>query len=65
LVTRARSLTSRNFADVHVADDAGLTLADYPSVSAWLARVRTQPRFIDDLAPYPDNAGAGGQPLDL
>jgi glutathione S-transferase len=50
-VTRARSLTSRNFADVHVADDAGLTLADYPSVSAWLARVRTQPRFIDDLAP--------------
>jgi glutathione S-transferase len=48
-----------NFAYVHVADDAGLGLADYPSVTAWLARVRTQPRFIDDLAPYPDNARAG------
>jgi glutathione S-transferase len=48
-----------NFAYVHVADDAGLRLADHPSVSAWLARVRSQPSFIDDLAPCPDNARAG------
>jgi hypothetical protein len=28
-------------------------------VSGWLERVRALPRFIDDLAPYPDNARAG------
>lgn len=45
-----------NFAYTHVAEDAGYHLAAYPSVSAWLERVRAQPRFIDDLIPYPDNA---------
>jgi glutathione S-transferase len=48
-----------NFAYVHVAQDAGFRLTDYPSVSGWLERVRALPRFIDDLAPYPDNARAG------
>jgi glutathione S-transferase len=48
-----------NFAYTHVAEDAGYRLADYPSVSAWLERVRTQPRFIDDLIPYPGNARPG------
>jgi glutathione S-transferase len=48
-----------NFAYVHVAEDAGYRLADYPAVSAWLERVREQPNFIDDLAPYPDNARPG------
>ena len=35
------------------------TLADYPSVVAWLARVKDQPRFMDDLEPYPANARPG------
>jgi glutathione S-transferase len=48
-----------NFAYTHVAQDAGFRLTDYPSVSGWLERVRALPRFIDDLAPYPDNARAG------
>jgi glutathione S-transferase len=48
-----------NFAYTHVAEDAGYRLADYPSVGRWLERVRTRPRFIDDLAPYPDNARPG------
>jgi glutathione S-transferase len=49
-----------NFAYTHVAEDAGYQLADYPSVTAWLERVRTQPRFIDDLTLYPDNARPDG-----
>jgi glutathione S-transferase len=48
-----------NFGYAHVAQDAGFRLTDYPSVSGWLERVRALPRFIDDLAPYPDNARAG------
>jgi glutathione S-transferase len=48
-----------NFAYAHVAQDAGFRLTDYPSVSGWLERVRALPRFIDDLAPYPENARAG------
>lgn len=48
-----------NFAYTHVAEDAGYQLAEYPSVSAWLDRVRAQPGFIDDLVPYPDNARPG------
>jgi glutathione S-transferase len=45
-----------NFAYAHVAEDAGLRLSEYPSVSAWLDRVRALPDFVDDLLPYPDNA---------
>ena len=48
-----------NFAYTHVAEDAGLRLGDYPSVSAWLDRVRALPGFVDDLMPYPDNARPG------
>jgi glutathione S-transferase len=48
-----------NFAYAHVAQDVGFRLTDYPAVSGWLERVRALPRFIDDLAPYPDNARAG------
>jgi glutathione S-transferase len=48
-----------NFAYTHVAGDAGLRLHDYPAVSAWLDRIRAQPRFVDDLAPYPENARPG------
>jgi glutathione S-transferase len=48
-----------NFAYTHVAGDAGYELADYPAVDAWLTRVRSQPRFMNDLVPYPDNARPG------
>jgi glutathione S-transferase len=48
-----------NFAYTHVAEDAGYRLGDYPAVGAWLDRVRAEPRFVDDLQPYPDNARPG------
>jgi glutathione S-transferase len=48
-----------NFAYTHVAEDASYSLADYPAVAAWLERVKELPGFVDDLAPYPDNARPG------
>ena len=45
-----------NFAYTHVAHDAGFSMSDYPAVGAWLERVATLPRFVDDLTAYPDNA---------
>ena len=48
-----------NFAYTHVAAEAGYDLGRCQSVAAWLGRVRRQPGFLDDLAPYPDNASAG------
>jgi glutathione S-transferase len=47
------------FGYAHVAPDAGYRLDDYPSVTAWLERVRDLERFVDDLVPYPDNARPG------
>jgi glutathione S-transferase len=43
----------------HVAEEAGLDFAGRPAVRAWLARVAEQPGYIEDLAPYPENARAG------
>ena len=48
-----------NFAYAHVAEEAGLALAEYPAVGAWLDRVRALPGFINDLEPYPANAHVG------
>src|SRR5262249_6490437 len=48
-----------NFAYAHVAPDAGYDLAAYPAVSAWIARIELQPRFLDDFVPYPENAKVG------
>jgi glutathione S-transferase len=48
-----------NFAYTHVSGDAGFGLGDYPAVSAWLGRIAALPGFVDDLAPYPDNARPG------
>ena len=48
-----------NYAYVHVAGEAGVDLARFPAVAAWLGRVEAQRGFIDDLEPYPDNAQAG------
>jgi glutathione S-transferase len=48
-----------NFAYAHTAEEAGLPLAEHPAVCAWLDRIRALPGFIDDLAPYPENARPG------
>jgi glutathione S-transferase len=48
-----------NFAYTHVAHEAGYEIADYPAVGAWLDRVAALPRFVFDLAPYPENARPG------
>ncbi|QGZ39790.1 glutathione S-transferase [Pseudoduganella flava] len=40
------------FAYAHRADEAGLPLADYPNVRAWIARVRAQEGFLDEHHPY-------------
>ena len=49
------------YAYTHVAGEAGIELADYPAVGAWLERVEAQPGFMNDLEPYPVTAGAGGR----
>jgi glutathione S-transferase len=43
----------------HTAPDAGYDLGEYPAVARWLRRVEQQPGFVNDLAPYPDNARPG------
>ena len=48
-----------NFAYVHVAPEAGLPLARYPNVAVWVERVEGLPGFMNDLAPYPENAREG------
>ncbi len=53
------------YAYTHVAPEAGIDLAPYPAVEAWLRRVERQPRFVNDLEPYPENARAGAGALDL
>ena len=49
----------RIYGYVHVADEAGLDLAPYASLRAWLSRVQAQPGYANDLEPYPANARAG------
>ena len=44
---------------VHVAHEAGFEMDDFPHVQAWLARVRNQPGYMNDLEPYPENARPG------
>jgi glutathione S-transferase len=54
------------YAYTHTAPEAGVELQDYPAVTAWLRRVEQQPRFMNDLEPYPANArpGAGSSVYD-
>ncbi|WP_395680671.1 glutathione S-transferase family protein [Inquilinus sp.] len=40
------------FAYVHRADEAELPLADFPNVTAWIDRIRSQPRFLAETFPY-------------
>jgi glutathione S-transferase len=44
------------FAYLHVAPEAGLALDEHPAVTAWVSRVECQPRFVNDMLPYPANA---------
>ena len=43
----------------HRAHEAGIDLAPYPSVAAWLARVEAQPGYMEDVMPYGANAAPG------
>jgi glutathione S-transferase len=43
----------------HLAGEAGFDLTPYPSVEQWLAGVREQPGYIEDVEPYGANAGPG------
>jgi glutathione S-transferase len=45
------------YAYVHVGSDAGFTLPR--AVRSWIERVEAQPRFMNDLEPYPPNARPG------
>jgi glutathione S-transferase len=40
------------FAYVSRADEAGIPLAGYPAVAAWVSRVRAEERFLDIVHPY-------------
>jgi glutathione S-transferase len=44
---------------VHVAGEAGIDLADYPAVQAWIARVEATPGHVDDLQPIPPDTRLG------
>ena len=41
---------------VHVADDAGVPIAEHPAVAAWVGRVAALPGFEEGLAPMPEHA---------
>jgi glutathione S-transferase len=47
------------YAYVHVADEAGHDLAQYPAVVGWLRRIEATPGFHNDLVPLPGNARPG------
>jgi len=43
----------------HRAHEAGIELAPYANVRAWLERVERQPGYLEDVAPYGANAAPG------
>ena len=47
------------YAYVHVAGEAGLDLADYPVINAWIERVEATPGHVDDLTPIPPDTRFG------
>jgi glutathione S-transferase len=47
------------FAYVHVADEAGFELSEYPHVQEWIRNVRGTRGYMNDLEPYPPNSMAG------
>jgi glutathione S-transferase len=49
------------FAYVHRADEAGLPLQGFPSVNAWIGRVKAQPGFLDQHYPYSVDPHSGNE----
>jgi glutathione S-transferase len=47
------------YAYVSVAHEAGLDLSGYPAVGAWLERVESTERFMNDFETYPPNSQRG------
>jgi glutathione S-transferase len=47
------------FGYLHVAHEAGLPMHEFRALEEWLARVAGQPGYMNDLEPYPENAGLG------
>jgi glutathione S-transferase len=47
------------WAYAHLADEAGLDPAEWPAFAAWCRRLEALPGWLDDLAPYPENAHPG------
>jgi glutathione S-transferase len=41
----------------HRAHEARLPMTDFPAIGRWLERVASNPRHVDDVEPYPQNAG--------
>jgi glutathione S-transferase len=42
-----------NYAYTHVAHETGIDMSGRPAIVAWIARVESQPGFVNDLAPFP------------
>lgn len=49
------------FAYVSRAHEAEIPLQPYPGVRAWIARVRAQPGFLDEVHPYSVDPHSGGE----
>lgn len=49
------------FAYASRAEDAGIALAPYPQVRAWIARVEAQPRFLAEMHPYSIDPHSGDE----
>jgi glutathione S-transferase len=49
------------FAYASRAEEAGLPLAPYPHVRAWIARVQQQPGFLADMHPYSLDPHSGNE----
>jgi glutathione S-transferase len=47
------------FAYVHVANEAGFELSEYPRVNEWIRRIEGTRGYMNDLEPYPPNSMAG------
>jgi glutathione S-transferase len=47
------------FAYVHVANEAGLDLNEYPQVKEWTRKIEGTRGYMNDLEPYPPNSMAG------
>jgi glutathione S-transferase len=47
------------FAYVHVANEAGFELDEYPQVKEWTRKIEGTRGYMNDLEPYPPNSMAG------